>query len=153
MHIAALLFKYGLKLLILFVISISFTPLHAAAQNKDEQAVRQLLNNQVSAWNNGDIESFMKGYWNSDSLVFIGKNGVKYGYKTTLENYKKSYPDTSAMGKLSFDLLEVKRISAIYFSVIGKWHLQRTIGDLQGYFTLLIKQIKGKWMIVMDHSS
>jgi tRNA 2-selenouridine synthase SelU len=57
------------------------------------------------------------------------------------------------MGKLSFDLLEVKRLSAEYFSVVGKWHLQRTVGDLQGYFTLLIKQIKGKWMIVMDHSS
>ncbi len=143
--------KYCLELLILFI--IVFTPANATAQNKDEQAVRQLLNAQLKGWNNGDIVTYMKGYWNSDSLVFIGKNGVKYGYKTTLENYKKNYPDTSAMGKLSFDLLEVKRLSAEYFSVVGKWHLQRTIGDLQGYFTLLIKQIKGKWMIVMDHSS
>ena len=143
--------KYCLELLILFI--IVFTPANATAQNKDEQAVRQLLNAQLKGWNNGDIETYMKGYWNSDSLVFIGKNGVKYGYKTTLENYKRNYPDTSAMGKLNFDLLEVKRLSAEYFSVVGKWYLQRTIGDLQGYFTLLIRQIKGKWMIVMDHSS
>jgi len=143
--------KYCLELLILFI--IVFTPANATAQNKDEQAVRQLLNAQLKGWNNGDIVTYMKGYWNSDSLVFIGKNGVKYGYKTTLENYKRNYPDTSAMGKLNFDLLEVKRLSATYFSVVGKWHLQRTIGDLQGYFTLLVRQIKGKWMIVMDHSS
>lgn len=151
MNKVAYVSKYCLELLILFI--IVFTPANATAQNKDEQAVRQLLNCQLAGWNNGDIETYMKGYWNSDSLVFIGKNGVKYGYKTTLENYKKNYPDTSAMGKLSFDLLEVKRLSAEYFSVVGKWHLQRTGGDLQGYFTLLIKQIKGKWMIVMDHSS
>lgn len=153
MNKAKPVFKYCLHLLSISIFITGFTSVNAVAQNKDEQAVRQLLNNQLAGWNNGDIESYMKGYWNSDSLVFIGKNGVKYGYSTTLENYKKSYPDTSAMGKLSFDLLEVKRLSAIYFSIIGKWHLQRTIGDLQGYFTLLIKQIKGKWVIVMDHSS
>jgi ketosteroid isomerase-like protein len=151
MNNVAYVSKYCLELLILFI--IVFTPANATAQNKDEQAVRKLLNAQLKGWNNGDIVTYMKGYWNSDSLVFIGKNGVKYGYKTTLENYKRNYPDTSAMGKLNFDLLEVKRLSGEYFSVVGKWYLQRTIGDLQGYFTLLIRQIKGKWMIVMDHSS
>ncbi len=153
MNQVACVFKYCLNLLILSIFVIVYTPANATAQDKDEQAVRKILSDQLKGWNNGDIESFMKGYWNSDSLVFIGKNGVKYGYKTTLENYKKNFPDTSAMGKLSFDLLEVKRLSSIYFSVIGRWHLQRTIGNVQGYFSLLIKQIKGKWMIVMDHSS
>jgi ketosteroid isomerase-like protein len=153
MNKVACVFKYCLNLLILSIFVIVYTPANATAQDKDEQAVRKILSDQLKGWNNGDIESFMKGYWNSDSLVFIGKNGVKYGYKTTLENYKKNYPDTSAMGKLSFNLVEVKRLSATYFSVIGRWHLQRTIGDVEGYFTLLIKQIKGKWMIVMDHSS
>jgi ketosteroid isomerase-like protein len=123
------------------------------AQNKDEYAIKQLLNEQITAWNKGDIESFMKGYWQSDSLVFIGKNGPKYGYKTTLENYKKGYPDTIAMGKLNFELLKVKPLSPIYFSVIGKWHLKRTVGDVEGYYTLLLRKIKGKWLIVMDHSS
>lgn len=127
--------------------------LSAPAQNRDEQAVRSLLEEQSKAWNNGNIDEYMKGYWNSDSLVFIGKNGPKYGYKTTLENYKKSYPDTAAMGKLDFTLLELKRLSFQYFFVIGKWHLQRTAGDLQGHFTLLLKKIKNRWMIVADHSS
>jgi ketosteroid isomerase-like protein len=125
----------------------------AIAQDKDEAEIRNLLNEQIIAWNKGDIQSFMKGYWQSDSLIFVGKNGPKYGYKTTLENYRKSYPDTSTMGKLSFRLLEVKRLSEIYFSVLGNWYLKRSIGDIQGYFTILIKKIQGKWLIVMDHSS
>ena len=73
--------------------------------------------------------------------------------KQTLENYKKNYPDTLAMGKLDFDLIEVKRLSALYFFVVGKWQLTRSIGTLKGHFTLLFKKINKKWVIVADHSS
>jgi hypothetical protein len=95
----------------------------------------------------------MKGYWNNDSMLFLGKSGPKYGYQTTLENYKKNYPDTTAMGKLRFDILQVKRLSALHYFVVGKFYLQRTIGDLEGHFTLLFKKLNGKWVIVADHSS
>ena len=128
-------------------------PVFAIGQTKDELAVRQLLATQTVAWNNGNLEDFMKGYWKSDSLLFIGKSGPKYGYDVTLQNYKKGYPDTAAMGKLTFDLLEVKRLSVIYFFVVGKWHLKRTIGDVEGHFTLLIKKIGKQWLVVADHSS
>jgi ketosteroid isomerase-like protein len=126
---------------------------YCLAQSKDEIAVRQLLNDQTQAWNRGDIDLFMKTYWESDSLMFIGKNGVTYGWTNTLNNYKKNYPDTAAMGKLSFDILLVKRLSFQYFHVIGKWQLQRSIGDLSGHYTLLLKKSKGKWVIIADHSS
>jgi hypothetical protein len=71
----------------------------------------------------------------------------------TLDNYKQKYPDTATMGKLDFNIIEIKRLSVLYFSVVGQWHLNRSIGDIQGYFTLLFKKIKNKWVIVMDHSS
>lgn len=119
----------------------------------DEMAIRRLLDDQIKAWNRGDIESFMKTYWESDSLMFIGKNGVTYGWTNTLNNYKKNYPDTVAMGKLSFNILSVKRLSIQYFHVVGKWHLQRSIRDLSGHYTLLLKKIKGRWVIIADHSS
>ena len=95
----------------------------------------------------------MKGYWENDSLMFIGKSGVTYGYKNTLENYKKNYPDTAAMGKLTFTLIQVKRLSPEYYHVTGKWHLKRTIGDIGGHYTLLFRKIKGQWVIISDHSS
>ena len=114
--------------------------------------MRQLLNDQVQSWNRGDIDQFMKTYWQSDSLMFIGKS-VTYGWINTLNNYKKNYPDTTAMGKLSFDIVKMKRLSFQYFYVIGKWHLQRSIGDLSGHYTLLLKKIKDRWVIISDHSS
>ena len=123
------------------------------SQSKDEQAVRDLLARQSSFWNKGDIENFMKGYWDNDSLMFVGKSGVTYRYKSTLENYKKGYPDRSAMGELNFTLIKIEKLSPEYIFLVGKWHLKRTIGDVQGHFNLLFKKINNDWVIIVDHSS
>ncbi|HKG69480.1 MAG TPA: hypothetical protein VKA92_11475 [Segetibacter sp.] len=136
----------------LFIL-IAALPTQLSAQNADETAIRKLLEDQTIAWNKGSIEDFMKGYWQNDSLMFIGKNGVKYGYETTLENYQKNYPDTIGRGKLYFDLFQVKKLSKEYYYVTGKWQLIRSIGDLEGHFTLLFRKIKKNWVIVSDHSS
>lgn len=123
------------------------------AQSNDETSIRQLLDKQTAAWNRGDIDRFMEGYWENDSLMFIGKSGVTYGWTNTLNNYKRGYPDTAAMGKLRFELLTVKRLSDEYYFVVGKWFLQRSIGDLGGHYNLLFRKINGKWVIIADHSS
>jgi len=122
------------------------------AQSKDEMAIRKAMNEQLIAWNNGNIDAFMETYWKSDSLLFVS-NPPTYGWQKTLDNYKEGYPDTAAMGKLSFKLLECKPLSTGYYFVVGGWHLQRTVGDVGGYFTLLFKKIKGQWFIIADHSS
>jgi hypothetical protein len=140
--------KYLFVLAALFCLTININ-----AQSKDETAIRSLIETQRLAWNEGNIEKFMETYWKSDSLMFIGKSGVTYGWQKTMDNYKKGYPDTAAMGKLDFDILEVKRLSVMYFFVVGKWHLTRSIGDVGGHFTLLFKKVKNKWVIVADHSS
>jgi uncharacterized protein (TIGR02246 family) len=123
------------------------------AQSKDEAAIRNILAEQTAAWNKGSIEDFMKGYWNSDSLMFIGQNGVTYGYQNTLSNYKKNYNNADKMGKLTFDLIKVQRLSPEYYFVVGKWHLARNAGDAGGHYNLLFRKINGKWVIVADHSS
>lgn len=123
------------------------------AQNKDEQAILNSISIQKEAWNNGNLEKFMETYWKSDSLMFIGKSGVTYGWQNTLNNYRRGYPDTVAMGKLNFNIVYMKRLSVLYYSVVGQWELTRTAGNLKGYFTLLFKKIGNKWVIVSDHSS
>lgn len=115
--------------------------------------IKDVLDEQATAWNKGDIEAYMQGYWHDDSLLFIGNKGPVYGYKPTLERYKKSYPDKQAMGELSFSELTFKKLSNEYYFVTGKWSLQRDKDNPNGYFTLLFRKIKGKWRIVADHSS
>ncbi len=136
-----------------FMIIFACTALFSQGQSADEKSIRELLSVQTEAWNKGDLEDFMSGYWKSDSLLFIGKSGVNNGWQKTLENYQKGYPDTTAMGKLNFELLELRQISPDYFFVVGKWHLQRSIGNVGGHFSLLFKKMNGVWKIVADHSS
>ena len=124
-----------------------------SAQNKDEQTIRSILADQTVQWNKGDIDAFMKGYWNNDSLLFVGKNGPTYGYQKTLSNYKKNYPDAAAMGKLSFEILKVQRLSPDCYFVLGKWALTRSIGNVGGAYTLIFRKINRQWVIVSDHSS
>jgi len=137
-----------LLILCLFILSFS-----SFCQTKDETEVRNVLAKQNAAWNRGDVEAFMVGYWDNDSLMFIGKSGVTYGYKNTLANYKKNYPDTATMGKLTFTLIQVKQLSPEFFHITGKYYLTRTIGDASGHFTLVFRKINGKWVIISDHSS
>jgi hypothetical protein len=138
---------------IIFTILIGFIPALLSAQDKDKQQILSILERQTNDWNRGDIDRFMVGYWNNDSLMFIGQSGITYGYKKTLENYKKNYSDTAQMGKLSFDILQVKKLSNEYYYVVGKWFLKRSVGDIGGHYNLLFRKINGKWVIVADHSS
>ena len=137
----------------LFIFFFCFLSQEFTAQNAAGRSIRDIMAAQELAWNRGDLEAFMEGYWRSDSLRFIGSSGLTYGWQQTLDNYKKGYPDTDAMGQLKFTILSVEQLSKRSAYVIGKWHLARKAGDLSGHYTLLWKKIKGKWVIVADHSS
>lgn len=138
----------------LFLSLLLFLSVSTFAQHKDEQQILSILDAQTKAWNEGNIEKFMVGYWNNDSLMFIGANGITYGYAATLANYHKRYPDRETMGELTFTILKLNRISGDSYFVTGKYFLKREKkGDAGGYFTLLWKKIKGEWVIVADHSS
>lgn len=142
-----------MKNIVFYFTCLLFASTNTFSQLKDEAAVLKVLTTQQAAWNKGDVEGYMQGYWQSDSLVFIGKNGITYGWHQTLYNYKQGYPDTASMGKLAFEFVELKRLSPIYYFVTGKWYLTRTIGNIGGSFTLLFRKIKGRWLIIKDHSS
>lgn len=137
----------------MIIVIALFAQIAVHGQSADVTQIRGLMKAQTKAWNSGDLEGFMATYWKSDSLLFIGKSGVNHGWQKTLDNYKKSYPDKTAMGQLDFNLLEFKKLAADVYFVVGKWHLARTIGDLSGHFTLVIRKIGGQWKIVADHSS
>lgn len=133
-----------------FLLLLSFT---SFGQSDGEKEVKKILDTQNEAWNRGDVDAFMAGYWENDSLMFIGGSGITYGYQNTLANYKKRYPDKAAMGELTFTLIQVKQFSSEYIHVTGKWHLKRSVGDVGGHFTLVFRKIANKWLIISDHSS
>ncbi len=136
-------------------IFILFTLLFLSCFSKAQAQVSQVLNNmkaQEKAWNNGDIPAFMQHYWQHDSLKFIGSKGITYGWQKTLDNYKRAYPDKLAMGELRFTIIEATALSKSAVYVIGKWELIKD-KPAGGHFTLLWRKVKGRWVIVADHTS
>ena len=126
-----------------------------SAQSTDESAIRKILSDQVQAWNNGDIEAFMRGYEDSPATTFVSDRVIK-GYAPVLERYKTRYPTPEKMGKLRFSDLEVRLLGSDHASVIGRFHLDRTAeagGPASGIFTLLFRKSAGGWKIILDHSS
>lgn len=142
--------KTIITLLTLF--SVAFK-IDAQTKTNMVSTIEKTMHEQEIAWNKGDIDGFMTNYWNSDSLKFIGKNGVTFGWKNTLANYKKNYPDKETMGSLNFELTSVELLNDTTCFVIGSWNLTKKKGNIGGFYTLLWKKINGKWVITVDHTS
>jgi|MDTB01.2.fsa_nt_gb uncharacterized protein (TIGR02246 family) len=116
--------------------------------------VAQVMTSQMDAWNQGDLEGFMQGYWRSDSLLFVGKSGITRGHSATLERYQLGYPTQADMGTLTFRNDKWVRVSRSSGWLVGGWHLEKEgQTNAEGMYTLLWKRIHGDWVIVADHSS
>ena len=122
-------------------------------ETKDSLAIINILNKQEKDWNRGDIDEFMKGYLKSEKLIFSGSSGPIYGWKATLDRYKKTYSNKEKMGKLKFEILNVIALSPKVIQLQGKFNLTRSIGDAFGYFTLNWIKVKNRWYIISDHTS
>ena len=137
----------------LAIITLFISQLATAAPSSPAQAIRQVMSAQQAAWNNGNLEAFMTGYWHSDQLRFASGNSYRHGWQTTLDNYLKGYPDRATMGQLTFDIIEIETISADAALVFGHWQLQRAKDLPQGLFSLVFRKIDGHWLITRDHTS
>lgn len=136
--------KKTILFLFLFVFTINFS---------QEKEILTVLQKQQKAWNNGDLETFMSGYWKNDALLFVGSSGPTYGWQKTLDNYKKTYPSKEKMGTLEFSDITVKPLGKDYAFVFGKWKLIREKDTPNGVYTLVFQKFKDGWKIISDHSS
>ena len=119
----------------------------------DNTQIRWLLDRQTTAWNRGDIEAFMEGYWKSEETEFVGANGVSRGWQALSDRYQKNYPDRKAMGQLSFSNLEIHIVCAEAAFVIGQFKLERENDRPTGFFTLNFRRFPDGWRIVADHTT
>lgn len=137
-------------LLILGTTGLSF------AQSKDEKIksdIRKVMDEQVVAWNKGDIDGFMQGYWKSEELIFVSGDRVTKGWQQTTDNYKKNYNTREKMGVLTFSELEITVLSKDSAKVLGRWKVAHEPKDNQGRFTLIFRKFKDGWRIIHDHTS
>jgi ketosteroid isomerase-like protein len=136
-------------LFLMLVFMISFT----AGRAQPVKEIEAVLSTQASAWNRGDIEGYMEGYWKSDSLLFTSGGNIQRGWQATLEKYKKAYGTKAKMGALKFSRLEITELSPESAWVFGHWELEREKDHPGGVFTLILRKIAGEWKIIHDHTS
>lgn len=124
-----------------------------ANRNEIVSAIGKVLYAQEEAWNDGNLDDFMLGYWHSDSLTFVNRNGIQKGWERALNAYKVAYPTRGAMGHLQFDIFEIDVLSHESAHVIGKFTLEyEESDDVSGLFTLVFKRLNKQWLIVVDHT-
>lgn len=143
---------------ITLTVALLFTSGGALGQNAadaEKTAIRALLATQVDAWNRGDLEGFMAGYWKSPELSFISGTTETRGWEPTLERYRKKYQgEGKEMGKLDFFDLRVEMLGTEAALVRGHWHLKMKNGqEPGGLFTLVLRKFAAGWRIVHDHTS
>ena len=124
-----------------------------APREADRAKIAAVLTAQQTAWNRGDVDAFIVGYWESRELTFSGSSGIARGFDGVRQRYKKNYPDRAAMGQLAFSDLEFRFLGPDAALVLGKWHLKRDNGDLGGVFSLVWQRFPDGWKIIHDHTS
>lgn len=142
--------------ILLFVVAALAAP--AIAQSEKTKAkimgeIEKVINEQVAAWNKGDIDGFMKGYWKSDEMRFVSGNTVTMGWQAALDRYKRSYDTREKMGKLEFSDPVVVVLDKNNAYVFGRWTLQRESDEPTGLFTLVFRRTNDGWRIIHDHTS
>jgi ketosteroid isomerase-like protein len=142
----------------LFLVLTLAVAISTAAQTEEQKAgiendILAVMTTQAAAWNRGDIDGFMQGYWRSEKLVFASGDSVTRGWQPTLERYKKNYDSKAKMGELAFTDLEVNVLSKDAAVVLGSWSLKREKDNPKGKFTLIFRRVKEGWRIVHDHTS
>ena len=144
------------KITFTILIVLCFIGSVAAQSEKQKIAIRaeitKVMTDQAAAWNKGDVEGFMQGYWRSEKLTFVSAE-VTRGWQQTLDRYKKSYNTREKMGTLTFSDLEIDVFSKDAAKVLGSWSVAATSGNSGGKFTLIFKRFKDGWKIVHDHTS
>lgn len=127
-------------------------PLSANQQEDDKAAILAVLKMQEEAWSKHDIDTYMQGYWKSDSLKFYGSSGLTFGWQKTLDNYKRAYPTAEDTGTLSFTIESMTPIEKNAYYVMGRYHLERKKGNADGVFMIIFKKINGHWRVIADLS-
>ena len=124
----------------------------AIKQDPNEiDAIKEMLTTQQECWNNGNIDGFMEGYWNSEKLIFTSATHLPaYGWENTLERYKNSYPTKESMGELRFEILDVRLTSTTTSNLFGKWELIREKDHPNGLFYLDLEKFDENWLIKKD---
>jgi|ERR1043166_6424492 ketosteroid isomerase-like protein len=137
----------------IFLLSVIASLFTGCANPVDHPEIRAVLDSQVRAWNSGDLEGFMAGYWKSEEMLFSTPKSQTTGWQATLDRYRAHYPTGQAMGRLRFEQLQIAQSAPEAAEVSGRYVQQTPEGLKTGRFFLTFRRMDNRWVIVHDHTT
>ena len=120
----------------------------------DRTAIEVLLNDQIAAWNRGDLARYMEAYARTPALIFTSGGNVRRGWQEAFDHYQARYAtDAKAMGTLKFDIDSIDAVGADGAVVLGRWDLTGAAHPGHGVFSLVLERRPEGWRIIHDHTS
>lgn len=136
------------------LISVLFAVPVKAQSYGDRQAamIVAAMKNSENDWNKGDLDSYMKMYIDSSTMMYptgpVGLNTIRSLYQN------KYFDGGKPKQNLHYDDLKVTMLGKSYALLTGKFIL--TGGNLperKGVYSLVMILTKNGWKILHDHSS
>jgi ketosteroid isomerase-like protein len=116
--------------------------------------VETMFARSASAWNRGDLDTFMTDYLPGDRTTYVTSKGVIHGPAAIRERYAPRFAPGGVHDSLSFVGTEVDIVAPDVLNVISYYVLMR--GDsvvARGPTSLVMVRENGRLRIVHDHSS
>jgi ketosteroid isomerase-like protein len=144
----------AVRFAIAFIILVGCGGTRAEFAPSDREAIKKILDDQMAAWNRGDLDAYMEGYAKTDDLIFTSGGNVRVGWQVAFDHYRKRYAqDRAAMGKLMFGITRVDPVGADGAVVLGTWLLTNSPADGRGVFSLVMVRRPEGWRVIHDHTS
>ncbi len=139
--------------LLIFAVSLP-----AAANNADEQAIKQIIADIKYGWENGDGAPFRKHFLDFEGARYIESGGQNEGLDDLVTHHVE--PEKDALEFLSLDFSGVE----IHFEHNFAWAIADTrikgkvrktgkVFDKTGRETFLFRKLDKNWKVVHTHSS
>jgi uncharacterized protein (TIGR02246 family) len=125
----------------------------ATESQKTEAAIRDIFEAGCAAWNRGDLDGYLRSYWDSDQTLWVSGGSLRRGREAIAAAYKSRFSNPLQMGKLTIADLEIEVLTSTDATAFGRWIPLMEGGPSRGFFTVRLKKVEGTWLFVSDHSS
>jgi ketosteroid isomerase-like protein len=126
--------------------------MQAKAQNmlSTEAAIIAAMNSSAIDWNKGDLDSFMKMYTESSTMMMptgpVGISAIRELYE------KKYFNGKMPRQNLFYDEMKVTLLGENYALLTGKFTLSgNNLPERSGRYSLVMVYTKDDWNILHDH--
>jgi uncharacterized protein (TIGR02246 family) len=120
--------------------------------SRDEREMRAVIKRMQDAWNRGDFRGYMNEFKNPD-VIFASNGKFQRDWQGTLDHYVRDYGAPGKRGVVRFYDVHVEMLAPDAAMLTAHFHMDRAVNPQEGVFTDLMRKVKGRWVVALNHVS